>query len=216
MDCDSRTGPSSDAGLSVARSRPSTSAGYVNFTAYTSKCQGEANSLLKPRAIERYRPSLVVWGSTDETASILAATPSGSKVLNEGSPAWRSVMLHRMNDRVGRFIATGARVILLLEPPAVHVGNITEAVSNSAAYEEMNSLLREVAARHPHDVAVVNLQSLLCASGPPCPYVVHGIGSLSHPRQAIRPDGVHYLPAGSLWVARWLVPQIASAGRKLS
>ena len=112
-------------------------------------------------------------------------------------------------------MATGARVILLLEPPAVLVGKITPAISNSAAYEQMNSLLRQVAARHPHDVAVVNLQSLLCSSGPPCPYVVHGFGSLSHPRQAIRPDGVHYLPPGSLWVARWLVPQIATAAGKL-
>jgi hypothetical protein len=27
---------------------------------------------------------------------------------------------------------------------------------------------------------------------------------------------VHYLPSGSLWVARWLVPQIAAADKKLS
>ena len=119
----------------------------------------------------------------------MAATPTGNKVLNAGSPAWKTVMLQRMNDRVGRFLATGARVILLLEPPAVLIGKITKAVSNSTAYEQMNALLREVAARHPHDVAVVNLQSLLCSSGPPCPYVVDGFGSISHPRKAIRPDG---------------------------
>ena len=41
----------------------------------------------------------------------------------------------------------------------------------------MNDLLRQIAAGHPHDVAVVNLQALLCAKGPPCPYVVDGFGS---------------------------------------
>jgi hypothetical protein len=50
--------------------------------------------------------------------------------------------------------------------------------------------------------------------------VVDGFGSTGTPTQqdvnAIRPDGVHYLPSGSLWVARWLVPQIAAADKKLS
>ena len=29
-------------------------------------------------------------------------------------------MLQRMNDRVDEFVASGARVVLLLEPPQVH------------------------------------------------------------------------------------------------
>jgi hypothetical protein len=200
-------------GIVSGQTAPFYAAGY-NFTAYTAKCQGEANSA-ETQAIERYRPSLIVWGSTDETESIVAATPTGNKVLSVGSPMWKTVMLQRMNIRVGRFTATGAKVILLLEPPAVPIGKITQAASNSVGYGQMNALLREVAARHPHDVAVVNLQSLLCSSGPPCPYVVDGFGSLSHPRQAIRPDGAHYLPPGSLWVAKWLVPRIAKAAGKL-
>ena len=186
----------------------------INFSTYTSKCQSEANNA-ETLAIERYRPRLIVWGSTDEIDSIVADTPAGNSVLDAGSPAWKAVMLQRMNNRVEQFIATGARVILLLEPPAVHLGSQTQPNAVDIAYERMNVLLKEVAARHPHDVAVVNLQALLCSSGPPCPFVVHGFGSLSHPRQAIRPDGVHYLPAGSLWVARWLVPQIAAADRNL-
>jgi peptidoglycan/LPS O-acetylase OafA/YrhL len=185
-----------------------------NYSAYTAKCQGEANSA-ETQAIQRYRPSLIVWGSTDETESIVADPPVGNKVLNAGSPTWKAVMLQRMDNRVGRFIATGARVILLLEPPGTHRGSQTRPNSVDVDYEQMNALLKEVAARHPHDVAVVNLKALLCSSGPPCPYVVHGFGSITHPRQAIRPDGVHYLPSGSLWVAKWLVPQIATAAGKL-
>ena len=100
---------------------PNDAAGY-NFTAYTAKCQGEANSA-ETQAIERYRPNLIVWGSTDETQPIEVAPPAGNKVLKPGSPTWKAVMLQRMNSRVGRFIATGARVILLLEPPGAQVEN---------------------------------------------------------------------------------------------
>jgi peptidoglycan/LPS O-acetylase OafA/YrhL len=185
-----------------------------NYAAYTANCQGEANAA-ETRAIERYRPNLIVWGSVDERSSVVA----GGKVLDVGSPAWKALMLQRFDRRVAQFVATGAKVILLLEPPAGDtvgsqtIGNQTQLKSDNVAYGQMNALEREVAARHPHDVAVVDLGALLCPSGPPCPFVVHGFGSLSNPRQAIRPDGVHYLAPGSLWVARWLVPQIAAAAR---
>jgi hypothetical protein len=183
----------------------------INFTTYTSKCQGESNTV-ETQAIERYRPRLIVWGSTDERSSIVVHTPTGSKVIDSGSPAWKSVMSERVNDRVEQFLATGAKVILLLEPPSVHGG---QRNSDDLAYAHMNALLREIAARHPRDVGVVNLEARVCPSGPPCQYFVDGHGSISDPDQAIRPDAVHYLPPGSLWVARWLVPQIAAAAKNL-
>jgi peptidoglycan/LPS O-acetylase OafA/YrhL len=183
----------------------------INFANFTSKCQGEANTT-ETQAIERYRPSLIVWGSTDELNSVVVHTQSGSKVVQAGTPAWRSVMSERINDRVEKFLGTGAKVILLLEPPSVHSGDVN---SDDLAYEHMNALLSEVAARHPSDVGVVNLGDRVCPSGPPCQYFVDGHGSTSDPAQAIRPDGVHYLPPGALWVARWLVPQIAAAAKSL-
>jgi peptidoglycan/LPS O-acetylase OafA/YrhL len=194
--------------------------GTVNVSAYTVKCQGEAN-LVESQTIGRYRPTLVVWGSTDERNSIVVDTPTGSKVIDSGSPEWRSVMLQRMDNRVDKFVASGARVILLLEPPQVHSG--TPALnSTDLAYEHMNDLLKEVAARHPRHVAVVNLEARVCPSGPPCQFVVDGFGA--NPKKtvvqnifdAIRPDQIHYSAASSLWVAKWLVPRIAAAGKKLS
>jgi hypothetical protein len=124
-----------------------------------------------------------------------------------------------MNDRVEKFVASGARVVLLLEPPQVHYGQ-PGVTASDVAYEHMNALLKEVAAKHAGRVTVVNLGARVCPSGPPCPFVVDGFGSTGTPTQqdvnAIRPDGVHYLPSGSLWVARWLVPQIVAADKKLS
>jgi len=189
----------------------------VNVVAYTDRCQAEAN-LAETQAIERYRPSLIVWGSTDERDSIVVTTPTGSKVLDSGSPEWNAVMLQRIDKRVGQFVATGARVILLLEPPQTHTTR-HEGPPNSTdlAYEHMNALLREVSARYAGHVAVVNLEARVCPSGPPCPYVVDGFGStVATAAQAIRPDELHYLPTGSLWVAKWLVPRIAAASKSLS
>jgi hypothetical protein len=121
-----------------------------------------------------------------------------------------------MELRVQELTATGARVILLLEPPSIHGGNQSKPNASDMAFEQMNDLLRETAAQDPNRVAVVNLAARVCPSGPPCPYVVDGHGTISDPRAAIRPDNVHYLPAGSLWVAKWLVPQIQDAAKKLS
>ena len=198
--------------------------GDLNLTGYTDECQGEANRA-ESLALERYHPSLVVWGSTDEHNSIVVGTAHGSRVLAPGSPTWDSVMLHRIDTRVEKFLATGARVILLLEPPPPHTADLAppstpngQVDSQDVNYGQMNDLLTEVAARHPHKVAVVNLDARVCPSGPPCPFTVTGFD----PRpasvwQALRPDGIHYLTnRSSLWVGEWLVPRIAAASRSIS
>ena len=191
-----------------------------NVAAYTQHCQGEANNA-ESAAIERFNPSIVVWGSTDERNSVVVDTSTGSKVLASGSAAWRAAMLQRMDTRVEQFVAGGARVILLLEPPAVHLASDPRPNSDDVAYEGMNQLLKEVAARHPRNVAVVNLDSRVCPPGPPCPSIVDGLGAhatsiTQAEMEVVRWDGVHYVPNSALWVARWLVPQIAAAAKGLS
>jgi len=196
---------------------------YVNglsITAYTDKCQGEANRA-ESEAIERYRPSLIVWGSTDESSSIVVDTPQGSKVLVVGTPEWKKVMLQRMETRVEKFRATGANVILLLEPPPPHNSDRTpprQLNPSDVSYEQMNALLGEVAARNPHHVSVVDLESRVCPSGPPCAYIVDEFHSnpSSGVQQILRPDGFHYFLPGSLWVAKWLVPRIAETAKGFS
>jgi peptidoglycan/LPS O-acetylase OafA/YrhL len=197
-----------------------------NVVAYTTLCQGQANSA-ESSAIERYHPSLILWGSTDERSSIVVSTAHGTKTLASGSPEWESIMLQRMNTRVKSFLATGARVVLMLQPPAVHTYRDTaeqllvpaahspgQVDSDDKAYGRMNALLEKVAAKHPHDVAVVGLASRVCPLGPPCQYVVPDFNPKpTSATQTVRPDGIHYLPNGSLWVARWLVPQIAEAAK---
>jgi peptidoglycan/LPS O-acetylase OafA/YrhL len=181
---------------------------------FTKLCQGQANRA-EATAIERSKPRIIVWTSTQERNPIVAQTPTGSEDLTAGSPKWHAVMLQRIDDRLLQLTATGARVILLLEPPAVHSGSQTQPNADDLSYVPMNNLLKEAAAKHSDRVAVVNLAARVCPSGPPCPYIVDGHGA-RHFIKAIRPDDFHYSPAGALWVAKWLVPRIEAAAKKLS
>jgi hypothetical protein len=117
-------------------------------------------------------------------------------------------MLQRMNSRLETFIATGATVIILLQPPFVDAGSPTAPTPDDADFARLNSMLQELAARHPGHVGLVNLSTRVCPSGPPCPYQVGG--------RVLRPDDAHYGPTGSLWVAKWLVPQILGAVKTTS
>jgi hypothetical protein len=96
----------------------------------------------------------------------------------------------------------------------VHLGPVN---ANDTEQERMNALLRRVAARFPQHVAVVNLQTRVCPSGPPCVYIVLRRGATQRQTaiDSVRPDGVHYLGAGALWTAKWLVPQISDAQKGL-
>ena len=183
----------------------------INFSGYTRRCQGEAN-LAESQAIERYHPRLIVWGSQEEKASVLSRT---GQTLTAGSPKWKAEMLRRIDLRVQDFISTGAKVLILRQPPEIHPQNMTQFTTEDEHYEQMNALFEEVAARHPHDVAVINLEAKVCPSGPPCQYVVDGRGATSA-LDAIRPDGLHYLPRSALWVAASLVPQMVAAQQALS
>ena len=201
--------------------------GQLNVAAYTAKCQAEADRD-EYSAIERYDPRIVLWGSTDERSSVVVHGAQ-NKVLVSGSSQWRAVMLRRISERVERLLATGAKVILLLQPAATHRSSGID--SDDIAYERMNAMLREVAAQHPDQVGLVNVQPRVCPSGSPCPYVVPGFnpplsrggrtfacGPITSPvpcNQTLRPDGLHYTPAGSLWVAKWLVPRISAVAKEL-
>lgn len=188
--------------------------GGVNLVAGTSRCQGEANRT-ETLALAQYHPRLVVWGSTDERQSVLVTTKTGTKIVTSGSREWYSVMTQRIDRRIEQFVTAGAAVVLLQEPPYVHVGPPN---ANDFEYQRLNALLRDVAAHFPHRVAVVNLQARVCPSGPPCTYIVLRLGKTNRQTaiDSVRPDGLHYFGPGALWTAKWLVPQIAEAKKGLS
>ena len=186
MACSSRTVLSSGVASSAASSPPTIST--ATTSSRTRRCVRVKP--IKPNllAIERYHPSLILWGSTDERSSIVVSTAHGTKTLASGSPEWESVMLQRMNTRVKKFLATGARVILQLEPPGVHP-NVHTSDADDEDYARMNALLKKVAAKHPHQVAVVDLAPRVCPLGSALSSRRAGLQPETDVRHADRPTG---------------------------
>jgi peptidoglycan/LPS O-acetylase OafA/YrhL len=178
--------------------------GNLNFHSYTRQCKRNVRRV-EAAVLASGKPDVVLWGSTDEGSSIIDP-PSGTQVLDSGTPRWRSVMLDRIDARVQTLLATGAKVVMLLEPAKVH-SNQPGVDAGDKQTLRMNELLRTVAARYPTKVGVVDLASRVCPSGPPCPYAVDTL--------VPRADNLHYDAETSLWVAEWLMPRIAATAASL-
>lgn len=178
--------------------------GNINFHSYTRYCKRKVKRV-EAAALTSGKPDIVLWGSTDEGSSIIDP-PTGAQVLDSGTPRWRSVMLDRIDERVQTLLATGAKVVMLLEPAEVHPKQPGIDASDKQTLQ-MNELLRTVATRYPTKVGVVDLASRVCPSGPPCPYAVDAL--------VPRADNLHYDAETSLWVAEWLMPRIAATAASL-
>lgn len=70
----------------------------------------------------------------------------------------------------------------------------------------LNDLLRRVAARHPGVVTVIDLNAKT-AKGGAYTRSLDGV--------QLRYDGVHFTPAGSRWLAPWLLPQLEALGPRV-
>ena len=103
-----------------------------------------------------------------------------------------------MNARVRQFTASGATLVMVTQAPFA-TGSRTGQTTQDEGFAQLNALLARFAADH-RQVKVINLADRVCPAGPPCPLVVDGI--------VPRGDGAHYSAEGSLWVARWLMPQL--------
>ena len=168
-------------------------------------CQARATST-ETALMKSARPNIIVWSSTWEEESIVA-TGSGNQTLEAGSPQWKQAMLSRVDARVHQFTRTGAKVVFVLPAPSATFSESGRSTFGNAAVSRLDQVLREVAARHPHTVGIVDLASRVCAPDGSCPNVVAGTD--------LRPDGEHFGYDGSLYAASWLVPQVLAAAQEL-
>jgi len=106
-----------------------------------------------------------------------------------------------MDQRVQQFTATGATVVMLTQPPFAESG-VSGPTAADENFKRLNALETTLALHQPH-IVLVDLAARVCPSGPPCPLVVDDVWA--------RGDGIHYSSDGSLWVARWLMPQLGIA-----
>ena len=169
-----------------------------NINASTRTCQHSAIAA-EDRALRSGRPNVVLWGSTWERDALEVGSRDHQQAVVAGTPQWSALLMKRMEARVRTFTATGATVVMLTQPPFYDNGNPSTPTPDDLAFERLNSLITQFASDTPH-VRVVNLAAWVCPSGPPCPL---GVGNIW-----VRGDGAHYTTQGSLWVARWLMPQL--------
>ena len=72
---------------------------------------------------------------------------------------------------------------------------------NAERMAHLNELFERYAAAHPVDTRVLDLASIVCPTGHPCPEQVEGLAP--RPR-----DGAHYSDDGAAWVAAKIYEQL--------
>jgi hypothetical protein len=164
----------------------------------TRLCQAKANRA-EEGVLRLGRPNVVLWASSWERESLLVGSGGHQRVLKQGSAQWYSTILGRMEQRVHRFQAAGATVVMLTQPPFVQFGSAASTQASDEEFQRLNELEARFAARTPN-VVLVNLAAKVCPSGSRCPLLVDDV--------FVRGDGAHYTAEGSLWVARWLLPRL--------
>jgi peptidoglycan/LPS O-acetylase OafA/YrhL len=171
----------------------------VNANAASTRCNGQA-STEETRALRSGRPNVVLWSSSWERSGLVVGHGTDQKVLTPGSREWYSVLTKRISQRLKEFTDTGATVIMLTQAPFVPIGaHPAISTASDEDFARLNALMTSIASHTPH-VKVTALANRICPSGPPCPLIVDSVW--------VRGDGAHYTDEGSLWVARWITPQL--------
>jgi peptidoglycan/LPS O-acetylase OafA/YrhL len=158
-------------------------------------------------AVREFTPDAVVWLSTWETLDQIF----GGTAEKFGTPDGDRALLAEFEAAYRRVAADGARLVLVTvpAPPAGAYEVNPLRASEPERRRHLSELYREFASRHPSDVAVADLASIVCPDGDPCAATVDGV--------VLRPrDGNHFEGGGPAWVAPRLYAEIIRALGKLS
>ena len=138
--------------------------------------------------------------------------PVNGSLLEAGTPEWEAYVLDGLQRQLDVLSSQGAKLVLATYPCSKSV--LWALLSDGAEREqdayrrttELNEVYRKFAARNPDRVVLVDLNLLSCPEGRFTDLVIDGV--------RMREDGVHFTPAGSVVVARWLAPQIAAVAAR--
>ena len=115
-----------------------------------------------------------------------------------GDPAFDRYLEQEVEEAV-RILAARDAVVVVTTAPYFLRGERPDGGTwpedDPARVDRFNAILRRVAARHPNDVAVLDLNAQTSRGGRYTP-VIDGV--------SLRFDGVHFSPEGSRWLAPWL------------
>jgi hypothetical protein len=159
--------------------------------------------VIEQAALSRFRPDVVLWVSTWERMNLVV----GDHLVRTGSAAWRAELQRRLELGYRRLAAHGARVAFMTvaapAPAGMVGGGRIVGPGFDWRFRALNDELARFVAVHP-GTTLVDTARHLCPAGPPCPARVVDI----EPRPE---DGVHFDSAGSVWLTRWMLPQLLAA-----
>ncbi len=149
-------------------------------------------------AVRDIRPNAVLWLSTWETANALA----NGVPVRFGTRAGDEALLREFEAARDRISKDGAKLVLVTVPRAADTSERNPLGEGAPSqYPHLNHVLRQFAKRHPDDVAVADLASLVCPKKGSCPATVGGV--------VLRPrDGNHFEGDGPAWVAPRLYTEV--------
>jgi len=155
--------------------------------------------------VARFHPEVVGFlaGRWDITDHLL-----DGKVVSIDQPAWNRHLEDEMNLVATVLSAQGAKVVLFsmpyIDPPQEAPDGSVLPENRSSRVDEYNQILRRVAARHPGQVTVIDLNAVLDPSGR-FQTVVDGV--------TVRwADGIHVTKAGGQWIEPFVLPTVAQLG----
>jgi len=173
------------------------------FPKETQHCHDYVNDL-EQAALAEFRPQVVLWVSTWERFNLVAH----GRVLDTGTAPWRRELGRRLDAAFDRLTVGGARLLVATiaspAPSGLLLGERVVSPQFDWKFAEMNSALEAFVHRHRPRAELVDVAHEICPQGPPCPADVDGV----EPRKL---DGAHFDPAGSVWLARWMLPEILAA-----
>jgi hypothetical protein len=123
-----------------------------------------------------------------------------------GDPAYDQYLMSQFDFAVTLLASRGGKVALFTDPYFLRGHTPSGGLwpeDQPQRVDLMNSLLREVAARHPGVVTVVDFGARLSPGG----HFAMNIDGVP-----IRSDGVHMTPQAGAWLAPWLMPQLEAIG----
>ena len=189
--------PAAQQGCGVVRGVIADLLGVPLFWAHA--CEGAIWNMHEYR-VDTFRPSVVLWfGYLEEwprhvDGGVYSPGPWAVPSAITGQPADEKI-LALIEEKWAQFTRYGAKVVFVTMPPPA-----TEHAERAAHLN--NNLLKRFVLEHPGSTALIDLAAMACppTGTPPCPTVVDGI--------ELRPDSVHFSPAGAGWVAEHVVPHL--------
>jgi len=162
-------------------------------------------STLWAHQVAQFRPEVVGvligrWDILDHV--------DGTATVHIGQPAWDVHLTQEINHVVEVLSAHGAKVVFFtmpyLDPPDETLNGALSPADSPTRVNEFNHIVRDVAARHPGVVTVIDLNKILEPSGH-YQAEVDGV--------TVRwADGVHISKQGGEWLQARVLPTIAQLG----